>query len=66
MMLVIDKNIPNVIATLSAAISAKGHNIENMASKSKGDYAYTMFDISGTMCAEEMIDLDGVLRVRCI
>ena len=63
---VLHKNIPNVIATLSAAISAKGHNIENMASKSKGDYAYTMFDISGTMCAEEMIDLDGVLRVRCI
>ena len=63
---VLHKNIPNVIATLSAAISAKGHNIENMASKSKGDYAYTMFDISGPMCAEEMIDLDGVLRVRCI
>ena len=63
---VLHKNIPNVIATLSAAISAKGHNIENMASKSKGDYAYTMFDISGTMCAEEMDDLDGVLRVRCI
>ena len=63
---VLHKNIPNVIATLSAAISAKGHNIENMASKSKGDYAYTMFDISGKMCACEMDDLDGVLRVRCI
>ena len=63
---VLHKNIPNVIATLSAAISAKGHNIENMASKSKGDYAYTMFDISGTMCPCEMDALDGVLRVRCI
>ncbi|MBQ1233315.1 MAG: 3-phosphoglycerate dehydrogenase [Clostridia bacterium] len=63
---VLHKNIPNVIATLSAAISAKGHNIENMASKSKGDYAYTIFDISGTMCACEMDDMDGVLRVRCI
>ena len=63
---VLHKNIPNVIATLSAAISAKGHNIENMASKSKGDYAYTIFDISGTMCACEMDGMDGVLRVRCI
>ena len=63
---VLHKNIPNVIATLSAAISAKGHNIENMASKSKGDYAYTIFDISGTMCACEMDDMDAVLRVRCI
>jgi len=63
---VLHKNIPNVIATLSAAISAKGHNIENMASKSKGDYAYTMFDISGTMCPCEMDAPDGVLRVRCI
>lgn len=63
---VLHKNIPNVIATLSAAISAKGHNIENMASKSKGDYAYTMFDISGSMTPNEMNSLDGVLRVRCI
>lgn len=63
---VLHKNIPNVIATLSAAISAKGHNIENMASKSKGDYAYTMFDISGNMCPCEMDTLEGVLRVRCI
>ncbi len=63
---VLHKNIPNVIATLSAAISAKGHNIENMASKSKGDYAYTIFDITGQMCACEMDDLDAVLRVRCI
>ena len=63
---VLHKNIPNVIATLSAAISAKGHNIENMASKSKGDYAYTMFDISGNMCPCEMDNLEGVLRVRCI
>ena len=63
---VLHKNIPNVIATLSAAISAKGHNIENMASKSKGDYAYTIFDITGKMCACEMDSLDGVLRVRCI
>jgi D-3-phosphoglycerate dehydrogenase len=63
---VLHKNIPNVIATLSAAISAKGHNIEDMASKSKGDYAYTIFDITGKMCACEMDSLDGVLRVRCI
>ena len=63
---VLHKNIPNVIATLSAAISAKGHNIENMASKSKGDYAYTMFDISGEMLPCEMSSLEGVLRVRCI
>ncbi len=63
---VLHKNIPNVIATLSAAISAKGHNIENMASKSKGDYAYTMFDISGSMTPAEMNGIDGVLRVRCI
>ena len=63
---VLHKNIPNVIATLSAAISAKGHNIENMASKSKGDYAYTMFDISGQMIPSEMDGIEGVLRVRCI
>ena len=63
---VLHKNIPNVIATLSAAISAKGHNIENMASKSKGDYAYTMFDISGQMTPSEMDGIEGVLRVRCI
>ena len=40
-----------------------------MLNKSKGDYAYTMFDVSDTP-SQELIDkmnaMDGVVKVRVI
>ena len=39
---VMHKNIPAVISQLTTAFGSAGINIENMVSKSKKDYAYTM------------------------
>ena len=42
----IHKNLPNTIAVFAAACGEAGINIENMQSKSKGEYAYTILDVS--------------------
>ena len=43
----IHKNVPNTIAMFAAACGEAGMNIENMQSKSRGEYAYTILDVSG-------------------
>ncbi|MCL2003920.1 MAG: 3-phosphoglycerate dehydrogenase family protein [Oscillospiraceae bacterium] len=44
---VIHDNIPNMIGEVSTAMAESGINIENMMSKSKGELAYTILDLSG-------------------
>ncbi|MBQ7936750.1 MAG: phosphoglycerate dehydrogenase [Clostridia bacterium] len=63
------RNIPNMLASLSAIVSAEGVNIDNLLNKSKGDYAYTMIDCNADVAdtvIEKLNAVDGVLRVRCI
>ena len=61
------KNIPNTLTQISGKISAEGINIENMLSKSKKDYAYTVIDYAGSLSADT-IDaikaIEGVIRIR--
>ncbi len=63
------KNVANMIAQFTAAVSAKGLNIANMIDKSKGDYAYSVIDVDGTpdkSLADNIAKIDGVIRVRII
>lgn len=63
------KNVANMIAQFTAAVSAKGLNIANMSDKSKGEYAYSIIDVDGTpdkSLAGEIAKIDGVIRVRII
>lgn len=63
------KNIPNMINQLTAVISNKGINIETMINKSRGDYAYSVFDIDAEACENIVAGLnavEGVLKVRVI
>ena len=65
----IHKNIPNILTTVTAALSATGNNIESMDSKSKKDYAYTILDVASNVdaaAAEKIAAIDGVIRVRVI
>ncbi len=66
---VIHKNIPAVIAAMTAAVSIKGLNIENMVNASKKDFAYTMIDVTGDFneaVSDDIKAIDGVVRVRVI
>lgn len=62
----IHKNIPNMIASITAAVKC---NIENMGNRSKGDYAYTIVDLA-EQPTETNLDalraIDGMISVRAI
>lgn len=63
------KNKPNMLAQFTTVFSSKNLNIENLANKSKGDYAYTVLDLCTVVTEEfvkELESIDGVLKVRVI
>jgi len=64
---VLHRNVPGVINGISAALAEHGHNVANMVSKSRGDYAYAIIDIDdkvGDDAHDKMSAREGVLRVR--
>lgn len=65
---VLHKNIPNMIANITSAFSAKNINIENMVNKSRGDYACTILDVKSIddAAVEEFKAVDGIIKVRVI
>ena len=63
----IHTNRPGMLAQITALLSDEGVNVENMTNKSKGEYAYTVVDISSRISDKEINDLraiEGMLRVR--
>ena len=65
----IHKNVPNTIAMFAAACGEAGINIENMQSKSRGEYAYTILDVSGEVtpaAADTLRALEPIVKVRVL
>ncbi|MBR3539053.1 MAG: 3-phosphoglycerate dehydrogenase, partial [Eubacterium sp.] len=63
------KNIPNMLTQFTGLFSSKGVNVSEMVSKSRGDFAYTILDISvaaDQAVADAIAQIDGVVRVRVI
>lgn len=60
------KNISGMIAKFSTVISNDNGNIENLVNKSKGEYAYSVIDISGDFNIKDIESIDGVLKVRVL
>ena len=63
---VIHKNVPSIITQITGVISAGGGNIENIASKSKKDWAYTMLDVTGVVTPSDIEKIEGVTGVRVL
>ena len=66
---VFHKNVPGVIGAITSAVSSANVNIENMTDKSRGDYAYSLLDLSGELDAKTVKTLEtveGIYRVRAI
>lgn len=63
------KNVPAVISKITSVMGNEGINIEEMANKSRGEYAYSMLDISEP-ASDNVIDklsaIDGVIKVRVV
>lgn len=63
------KNVPKMINALTNVFSDEDINIAHMTNKSRGDYAYCIFDIdseSTQSLADKLSAIDGVLKVRII
>jgi len=63
---IIHKNIPEMLAKITSAVS--GTNIEHMVNAGRGDYAYTLLDLASIPAdlAIRLQAIDGVIRVRTI
>ena len=63
------KNVKNMITQFSGVISAADINIAEMTNKSRGDYAYSLFDLEAPATDEVVAKLeaiDGVFKVRVV
>ena len=66
---VLHKNIPAMLASITALLSRDGVNVENLSNKSKGDYAYPLVDRGAKVepaVLEDLRTLPNVIRVRAI
>lgn len=62
-------NVANMIASFTSAVSSAGINIDSMADKSKGDFAYCLIDVDREIPAslKKTIEaMDGVIKVRVV
>jgi len=67
--LLLHRNVPNMIGQFTKILAKDNMNIADLTNKSKGKYAYTMIDIDSPVTdstVEELVQVDEVLRVRII
>ncbi len=63
----IHKNLPNMVGQMTAILAKEQINIEEMANKSRGDIAYTVFDLNREASEEaikELSKIDGMIKIR--
>ncbi len=63
------KNVHSMLSKFTSVFANEGINIENMVNKSRGDYAYTLFDICSKATddiVKELQQINGVIKVRII
>ena len=66
---ILHRNIPNSLSQFTAAVARENVNISDLLNRSKGEYAVTMLDLdepASPAVVEDLIKIDGVLRVRVI
>ena len=63
---VLHKNIPGIINKITSVISNSNSNIVNFINKSRGEYAYSVFDVDGKADEKAIANLESIIRVRVI
>ncbi len=64
---ILHRNIPNMLNRFTAVLTEENINISDLMNRSRGEYAYTMFDLDSIPSAEAikaLSGIEGVLRVR--
>jgi len=68
-LIVVNKNIPNMIGEISSLLAKENMNIFDLLNKSRGDIAYNIIDIDGDIAdstVSKLEDIEGVIRVRVL
>ena len=68
-LVIVNRNVPNIVGQVSTIVAEAGRNIANMLNRSRGDLAITLVDVEGPVDAEGVDRLrliDGVLSARVI
>ncbi len=68
-MAVVNRNVANMVGRITALIASEGNNIEHMINTSRGEWAYTLFELSNKpseKSVEGIKAIDGVVRVRTL
>ena len=70
---IINENIPNMVAGISRYLADEDINIEKIINKSRGNYAYTLVDVSGddllskvNTFMEDVMSVKGIKKIRMI
>ncbi|MBP1577860.1 MAG: phosphoglycerate dehydrogenase [Oscillospiraceae bacterium] len=66
---IINRNVKNMLGQMSAVLADAGFNIEHMMNSSRGDWAYTLFDLSvepDEAVIKKLENIDGIIKVRLI
>jgi D-3-phosphoglycerate dehydrogenase / 2-oxoglutarate reductase len=64
-----NENVPNMVGQISTALAAANLNIADLLNKSRGELAYTLIDIDGTVpeaVLGKLGQIEGVLAVRLV
>ncbi|HTQ36759.1 MAG TPA: phosphoglycerate dehydrogenase [Steroidobacteraceae bacterium] len=68
-LVIANSNVPNMVGQISTRLAAAGANIADLLNKSRGEHAYTLIDIDGTVDAATFAavrGIPGVLSARLI
>ena len=64
-----NENVPNMVGQISTALAAAKLNIADLLNKSRGELAYTLIDVDGTVplnVIDALRGIEGVLTVRAL
>ena len=67
--LIVNRNVPNMVGQVSTIVAQHGENIANLLNRSRGELAVTLVDVEGEVelpTLEELRGIDGVLSARLI
>ena len=66
---IVNRNVPNMVGQISAALAEENLNIIDMLNKSRGELAYTLIDVNeapSDTLLERLQAIEGVLAVRAL
>lgn len=64
-----NSNVPNMVGQISTLVAGSGLNIADLLNKSRGELAYTLVDVEGTVpsaLVDQIRSIEGVLSARVI